>query len=78
MLRFGVADEVSILLPVVVLHSESSLIAVAVAQLVQKFISAVLDRPIAQRIHRILTAGRSKDHGRRSAQHWSLIAQPQM
>jgi len=39
MLRFGVADEVSILLPVVVLPLGEQLIAMAVAQFVQKLLA---------------------------------------
>src|ERR1700689_69729 len=77
MLRLGVADEVGVLLAVVVLPTSEQLVAVAVAQLAQEEVGAMLNRAIAQRIH--LDADRQAAEritvfGAR--QHWSLIAQP--
>jgi hypothetical protein len=77
MLRLGVADEMRILLAVVVLPPGEQLIAMAVAKFVQKLVGAVLNGAVAQRIHpdadgqaseRIMVFG--------SRQHRSLIAQP--
>src|ERR1700735_5747976 len=77
MLRFGVADEMRILLAVVVLPLGEQLVAVAVAKLVQKLVGAVLNGAVAEGIHpnadgqaseRIMVFG--------ARQHRSLIAQP--
>src|SRR5580704_798718 len=77
MLRFGIADEMRILLAVVVLPLGEQLVAVAVAKLVQKLVGAVLNGAVAEGIHpnadgqaseRIMVFG--------TRQHRSLIAQP--
>jgi hypothetical protein len=77
MLRFGIADEMRILLAVVVLPLGEQLVAVAVAKLVQKLVGAVLNGAVAEGIHpnadgqaseRIMVFG--------ARQHRSLIAQP--
>src|SRR6202035_3203286 len=77
MLRLGIADEMRILLAVVVLPLGEQLVAVAVAQLVQKLVGAVLNGAVAEGIHpnadgqaseRIMVFG--------ARQHRSLIAQP--
>jgi hypothetical protein len=77
MLRLGVADEMRILLAVVVLPLGEQLVAVAVAKLVQKLVGAVLNGAVAEGIHpnadgqageRIMVFG--------ARQHRSLIAQP--
>jgi hypothetical protein len=76
-LRLGIADEVCILLAVVMLPLGEQLIAMAVAKFVQKLIGAVLNGAVAQRVHpdahgqtrqRIMIFG--------ARQHRSLIAQP--
>jgi hypothetical protein len=77
MLRLGVADEMRILLAVVVLPLGEQLVAVAIAKLVQKLVGAVLNGAVAEGIHpnadgqaseRIMVFG--------ARQHRSLIAQP--
>ena len=77
MLRLRVADEVRVFLTVVVLPLREQVVAVSVAQLTKKKIGAVLNRPVAERIHpdadrqpreRIVIFG--------ARQHRSLIAQP--
>src|SRR5580698_695222 len=77
MLRLRVANEVGILLAVVVLPTGEQLVAVAVPQLAKKQIGAVLNRPVAQRIH----SDANWQSGQRVAvfgprQHWPLIAKP--
>ena len=77
MLRLGVADEVGILLAVIVLPPGKHIVAVAITQLAQKQVGAVLNRAVAQWIH----PDADRQAGQRIVvfgprQHWSLIAQP--
>ena len=77
MLRLRVADEVGVLLAVVVLPAGEQIVAVSIAQLAKKNIGAVLNGAVAQRIH----PDADRQAGQRIAifgarQHRSLIAQP--
>src|SRR5580693_3759573 len=77
MLRLRIADEVGILLAVVVLPPGEHIVAVAVAQLPKKKVSAVLNRPVAQGVH----SNADRQAGQRIVilgprQHRSLITQP--
>src|ERR1700728_51098 len=77
MLRLGIADEVSVFLAVVVLPSREQFVAMAIAQLAKKQVSAVLNGTVAQRIH----ANADRQTAKRIAvlgarKHRSLIAQP--
>jgi hypothetical protein len=77
MLRLGVADEVGILLVVIMLPRGKQFVAMAVAQLPQEKVGAVLNGAIPQRI-RLDADGQAAERIAlfRPRQHWSLIAQP--
>jgi len=77
MLGLRVADEVGILLAVVVLPFGEQIVTVAVAQLAKKEVGAVFNRAVAQRIHPDADGQAAKRVAVfRSRQHRPLIAQP--
>ncbi len=76
-LRLGIADEVRVLLAVVVFPLVEKFVTVAVAQFMQEFVGTVLNRAVSQRIH----PNAHRQPGERivifrARQHRSLIAQP--